>query len=333
MSSVHTAVRSGCWTTFLRCASWLELQTPVGQHLSRHRWPDAFDGTCSQILPCHPEEPTGQNPPDGAILDYFLPAGAEDVTLEIVTTHGEVLRRYSSEDPPEIVDPETLPHPTYWIRPPQSLGTSAGHHRFVWDLRREPPPGARRQFAIAAVLESTPSGPHRPFVHPGEYLVRLTVDGQVAERPVEVRLDPRVEIDQESLQQQTDLSLRCYFGYLKAQEIREAIEFATENTAGERLTALQALRGQGTPGEPDIHYDYIVQAGSAEESVVDLQYKFLWVLYVLQGADARPTSQTQEAVMSLERSLGGLIQREVGGSEVGTRAKKPVTSSSVPSFG
>jgi len=277
------------------------LFTPPLAH--RVRW-NMFSDT-----PLPPEEPTGQNPPDGAILDYYLPAAAQEVTLELVTTEGDVLRRYSSQDPPEIVDPETLPHPTYWIRPPQTLGTSAGHHRFVWDLRREPPPGARRQFAIAAVLENTPSGPHGPFVHPGEYLVRLTVDAQVTERPLEVRLDPRVEIDQESLQQQTDLSLRCYFGYQKAQEIREAIEVATKDAAGERLTALQKLRGEGAPGEPDIQYDYIVQATRAEETVVDLQYKLLWVLYVLQGADARPTTQTLEAVMMLERGLGDLIQR------------------------
>jgi len=270
---------------------------------TRVRW-NMFSDT-----PLPPEEPTGQNPPDGAILDYYLPAGAETVTLEIVGPPGEVLRRYSSQDPPEVVDPETLAHPTYWIRPPQSLGTSTGHHRFIWDLRREPPPGAQRQFSIAAVFENTPSGPHGPFVPPGRYAVRLTTDGRTTEQPLEVRLDPRVKIDHESLQQQTDFSLRCYDGYLQALEIREAIDREMENADPQRLAVLQALRGQGAPGEPDIHYDNIRQAAADEETVVGLQYKFLWVLYVLQSADARPTTQTREAVMSLERSLGELSQR------------------------
>jgi photosystem II stability/assembly factor-like uncharacterized protein len=270
---------------------------------TRVRW-NMFSDT-----PLPPEEPTGQNPPDGAIVDYFLPTDAEEVILEITSPDGDLLRRFSSADPPEVVDPETLPHPTYWIRPPQSLGTSAGHHRFAWDLRREPPTGARRQFAIAAVLENTPSGPHGPFVHPGRYTLRLTADGQIQEQALEVRLDPRVEIDDLSLQQQTDFSLRCYLGYLKAQEMRQEVEAEMESADGERMADLQALRGQGEPGEPDILYDSIRAAAADSETVVDLQYKFLWVLYVLQSADARPTTQTVEAVMSLERSLGDLIQR------------------------
>lgn len=259
--------------------------------------------------PLPPEEPTGQNPPDGAILDYYLPTAARNVELAVLDGEGEVLRQFSSRDTPEKVDPQTLPHPTYWIRPPQSLATSAGHHRFVWDLRREPPRGSRRQFAIAAVLENTPSGPHGPFVPPGTFTVRLTIDGLPIEKTLEVRMDPRVQISQESLQQQTDLSLRCYYEYLKAQETREAVEAEIADAKGERQSLLQALRGEGEPGEPDVLYDYIRVAASEDETLVDLQYKFLWVMYVLQGADAQPTTQTKAAVTGLERSLGDLIQR------------------------
>jgi hypothetical protein len=270
---------------------------------TRVRW-NMFSDT-----PLPPEEPTGENPPDGAILDYHLPTEVEVVTLAIVDGEGQILRRYSSQDPPEVVDPETLPHPTYWIRPPQRLATARGHHRFVWDLRREPPGGSRRQFSIAAVLENTPSGPQGPFVHPGNYTVRLTVDGVTSEKPLEVRLDPRVDISEEALQLQTDLSLRCYEGYLEAQEIREAVEAALDTADEERRAAFEALRGEGEPGEPDVLYDAIYAAAPTDETLVDLQYKFLWTMYVLQGADARPTTQTKEAVELLERHLGDLFQR------------------------
>jgi len=259
--------------------------------------------------PLPPEEPTGENPPDGAILDYHLPKGANSVVLEIVDSSSEVVRRFSSADPTEDVDPETLAHPTYWIRPSQQLGTTPGHHRFVWDLRHEPPRGARRQFSIAAVLERTPSGPHGPFVPPGTYKIRLSVDGQVSEQPLEVRLDPRVTLDEASLHLQTDLSMRCYEGYHVAQEIREAIDRKLEQATGEDTTNLQALRGNNAPGEPDIQYDYIRAAQAEEENLVDLQYKLLWVMYVLQSADAPPTSQTQEAVNQLEASLSALRAR------------------------
>lgn len=270
---------------------------------TRVRW-NMFSDT-----PLPPEEPTGENPPDGAILDYHLQQSADTVVLEILDSRSQVVRRFSSVDPPEEVDPETLPHPTYWIRPWQGLDTSPGHHRFVWDLRHEPPRGARRQFSIAAVLEKTPSGPHGPFVPAGRYTIRLTVDGISEEQPLDVKLDPRVEINDESLQQQTDFSMRCYRGYLKAQEIREAIDGELKTVDQDRQAALQALRGTRDPGEPDIQYGHIVSASPQEETVVGLQHKFLWVMYVLQSADARPTNQAKQAVIKLEKSLGDLLAR------------------------
>ncbi len=282
-------------------ASGPHLFTPP--RATRVRW-NMFSDT-----PLPPEEPAGQNPPDGAILDYHLPAGAGRVVLEIVDASGAVVRRYASDDPPETIDPETLPHPTYWIRPPQVLGTSAGHHRFVWDLRHEPPRGALRQFSIAAVYRETPSGPHGPFVPPGRYTVRLEVDGRVATRPLEVRLDPRVRVSEEDLQRQTELSMRCYRAYQAAQEIREAIDAELTSADAARRSFLEALRGDGAPGLPDTLYGAIYESSAEEETVVGLQHKLLWVLSVLQGADAPPTTQTAEAVEALERRLGELVLR------------------------
>lgn len=265
---------------------------------TRVRW-NMFSDT-----PFPPEEPTGENPPDGAILDYLLPSDVENVALEILDADGTVIRRYSSEDAPESVDPETLPHPTYWKRLPQSLGTTAGHHRFVWDLRYEPPPGARRQYSIAAVFERTPSGPHGPFVHPGMYTVRLTVDGEPRDVGLNVRLDPRVEIDEEGLRLQTDLSMRCYKGYLRLQTLRDAID---EALSLEDSSELSALRGEGAPGDPDILYGSIYE--SENDTVVGLQHKLLFVLNILQGADARPTTQVADAVEKLEAAVEKLAEK------------------------
>ena len=272
--------------------------------------------------PLPPEEPTGENPPDGAILDYVLSRVASEVTLEIVGDGGEVIRKVSSTDPPEWVDPITLPYPTYWIRPPQSLSTEPGHHRFVWDLRHEPPRGARRQYSIAAVHKSTPSGPKGPFVHPGSYTIRLTVDGTVAERTLEVRLDPRVEISAEDLQLQTDASMACYRSYRKAQELREEIDEAIE--VGGNREELGALRGAGEPGDPDILYGSIYETPAHEETVVGLQHKLLFLLNILQGADARPTSQALEAVKKLQE-YARRSRETVGGAAVVGRPKVSVS--------
>jgi photosystem II stability/assembly factor-like uncharacterized protein len=265
---------------------------------ARVRWNMFLD------TPLPPEEPAGENPPDGAILDYYLKGRASEVTLQI-HDGGEVIRTFSSRDLPERLEPDALWYPTYWIRPPQTLSTEPGHHRFVWDLRYPPPPGAERGLGIAAVYQRTPSGPPGPFVPPGTFSVRLTVDGSVFERDLEVRLDPRVEMSPEDTRLQTEGALACYRGYLEAQKIREAIDAL----GAERREALTTFRGEGVPEEPDTLYGSITGTSPEKETVVGLQQKFLYMLKLLQQADARPTEQALDAVEKLQERLRVLARR------------------------
>jgi photosystem II stability/assembly factor-like uncharacterized protein len=264
---------------------------------TRVRWNMFLD------TPFPPEEPAGENPPDGAILDYLLKGGASRVTLQILDG-GDAIRTFSSDDPAERSDPDWW-YPTYWMRPPQSLSTEGGHHRFVWDLRYPPPPGVRRELGIAAVFQRTPTGPLGPFVPPGAYTIRLTVDGAVVDRRIEVGLDPRVELSEEDVRLQTETSLACYRGYLEAQEIRDAID-ALGSEPGE---VSMKIRGEGEPEEPDTLYGSITETPPERETVVGLQQKFLYMLKLLQQADARPTYQSLVAVQKLRESLRSLARR------------------------
>src|ERR1700716_1934898 len=68
--------------------------------------------------PLPPDEPAGENPPEGAMIDYRLGANvAGPATLEIKDGKGNVVRRYASNDPIPPPDPK-LKIPRYWIRPP-----------------------------------------------------------------------------------------------------------------------------------------------------------------------------------------------------------------------
>jgi len=271
----------------------------------RVRW-NMFSDT-----PLPPEEPTGDNPPDGAILDYHLPLSAGHVKLDILDDDGLVLRSFASDDLPVDIDTTSLPHPTYWIRPFQSVGTSRGHHRFVWDLRREPPRGSRRQFSIAAVQFRTPDGPHGPFVHPGSYTIRLNVDGAVVEKDISVEMDPRVNINPDDLQLQTDHSMTLFRNYHKLQGVIEAIDrLLNDATLGEtQRSALTSLRGVGAAGDPDVTYGSITHTDAGEETLVGLQHKLLFMLNVIQGADARPTTQASGAVQMLDSNTDILLER------------------------
>lgn len=257
--------------------------------------------------PLPPEEPAGQNPPDGAILDYFLGTLVNNLSLEIFDTAGKLVRRYSNLDIPDPVDTTQLPHPTYWIKPNQHLSTQSGHHRFVWDMRYTTPRGTDREFAIAAVYKSTPSAPRGPMVPPGKYTIKLTSDGTVLEQTLEIRMDPRVKISAEDLKLQADYSLKCYENYHALQEIREQIDIKltdskTKWKKGEKETMIK-LRGNGMPGSSDITYGSISRAAQEDETIVGLQQKYLHMIELFQSADARPTTQGVEGVNILNENL------------------------------
>jgi photosystem II stability/assembly factor-like uncharacterized protein len=168
--------------------------------------------------PWPPEWPAGENPPEGAVVDYYLPAAATDVKLEIIDAQGKAVRTYSSTDPVGTPDPVTDPAaynkfcqqkpaapdcdlPFYWPAPQRVLKTGAGMHRFIWDLHYDPIPGGGGGRGDGGGNDPVP---HRtypsvdsPWVAPGLYSVRLTANGKSQTQPIAVKLDPRVKITPE----------------------------------------------------------------------------------------------------------------------------------------
>lgn len=252
--------------------------------------------------PLPPEEPTGENPPDGAIIDYYLPTDAQSVMLEIFDTAGQLVNAYSSNAILKRPDTTQLPHPTYWMRLLNKPSTKKGHQRFVWNLRYSDPPGAKRSYAIAAVRNRTPDGPVGPFVPPGQYRVRLTVDGISKETGIQVRLDPRSQLSEDDLKQQTDLSMAVYEAYRQLYTIREEVDvqLASRRTRAKKRAVFQTFRGTGEPGNGDPLYGSIREHTLEEETLVGLQEKLLYLLVVLQNADAAPTQAVAQAVRKLE---------------------------------
>jgi photosystem II stability/assembly factor-like uncharacterized protein len=142
--------------------------------------------------PLPPDEPAGENPPDGAIVDYWLATPpATPLVLEFVDAAGTVVRRFASDDPAAAVDPRELNVMVGWARPPARLDATAGAHRFIWDLRGPPPAAPRPTLPISAIWHDTPVGPLGAAVAPGDYTVRLAADGRVLTQKLSVRPDPR----------------------------------------------------------------------------------------------------------------------------------------------
>lgn len=266
--------------------------------------------------PIPPEEPMGENPPDGAIINYWLKSDAREVAIEILDKAGSLVRRYSSADKPETIDERSQAYPTYWFRPHRGVPTGAGMQRFVWNLKYPDPEGFPRSYPISAIYRNTPPEPDGPFVAPGAYTVRLTVDGKSYTQPLTVKMDPRVTTAPAAIEQQQALSMLCYNGIAKSWEmigriralraqIREAAGKAGQSALSQDLEkfdrSLASLEGSaaGRFGAP----------AGGDMTLSRLRREMLTVMDVLQGADLQPTAQVAQAVTELQKEFAALQAR------------------------
>jgi photosystem II stability/assembly factor-like uncharacterized protein len=154
--------------------------------------------------PLPPEEPTAKNPPDGAIIDYYLPSSAKKVTLEISDSAGKLVRENVSGARKEAAHPP-LAIAERWLPKPVILENTAGAHRFVWDLR-----WANSGASPEVEEEEGRGAPHGPRVVPGEYQLKLTVDGTSFTQPLKVEMDPRSQATTAELNEQLRVGLEIY---------------------------------------------------------------------------------------------------------------------------
>ena len=265
--------------------------------------------------PWPPDMATGENPPSGAILDYYLgPNFSGDVTLEIVDPKGNLVSRFRSIDPVAELDPR-YPDPTLWAKPPLRVPTTPGHHRFEWDMRYQEIPGmSTGPDASEAVPFNTPSTPTAPFVQPGDYTVRLIAGGQTMTAPLKVVMDPRVKTPIADLAQQFSASKQIYDDELHATiaiheitVVRDQLrqKGSAASNAGSIEAKLNAIAGsargggggggRGGPTGPPNLVSVRAQLGRLEHS--------------LQNADFAPTTAQVEAYRTTAQPLSGLLQQ------------------------
>jgi hypothetical protein len=191
---------------------------------------DSFPGT-----PLPPEEPTAENPPSGAVIDYFLKTPASNVKLEIFDAQQNLVRKFSSDDQgPGKHRP--LPVAERWFPKPEVIEKSPGMHRFVWNLAWASAGGP------SADDEAEYRNPSGPKAVPGIYQVRLTVDGKMQSQPLEVIMDPRSEATRDSLEQQFQLGQKIF---AEVQEARRVL--AEISVVQKQLADMQKKLGDENP--------------------------------------------------------------------------------------
>ncbi|MDE2279574.1 MAG: hypothetical protein KGK04_08365, partial [Xanthomonadaceae bacterium] len=266
--------------------------------------PAGFTGT-----PFPKDEPMAANPPDGAIIDYLLPAGVHGpVTLTVRDAQGRVVRSYSSAEKFATPNPAKLDIAPEWVPVPVRLSTAPGMHRFVWNLRY-PRPGAHK------ADQPQKDGVWAP---PGQYSVELDVDGRSLRQPLSVQPDPRVHLSSAAYQRQfvlarqvEDASVRAMAATASATaELRslEAREAHADAATRARIEAVAAKLADvsGVQAHPDPR-NSMGAPPKRVDSLRALSMNLMKLEQAVDGADADPSADAQASYTLLSKTLGATL--------------------------
>ncbi|MGH8306963.1 MAG: WD40/YVTN/BNR-like repeat-containing protein [Gammaproteobacteria bacterium] len=261
--------------------------------------------------------PALSNPPPGAIIDYYLASNViGPVTLDILDANGKLVRHFSSANPVKPLDPAKLDVPDWWPRPPMNLSTQVGMHRFVWDMHYPPMPGALQFLDDGqAVIYNTPVIASSPWIMPGSYSAKLTVDGRSYSQPLAVRMDPRVTTPMAALQQQFDLSMRAYSESIAATEALQQIHALQQQIKAREkqhgtLKALTAYSKQletltGPPASPFAYFFGF----HGPANLISVGFSLQMLLNRMQDADRAPTAADVTALDKTSQEMQTLLTR------------------------
>jgi photosystem II stability/assembly factor-like uncharacterized protein len=282
----------------------------------RFRWNRNTD------TPLPPEIPAGQNPPDGAIINYSLANAANGaVKLEIFDAENDLVRSYASTDKPKPMEKIAAenPIPMYWVRPQQILSAQAGFHRFVWDLRYPPPDSLSHEFPISAIYQNTPELPLGVIAVPGHYTVKLSVDGKSYTQPLTVQMDPRIKRSEAELRAQFAMeagavrAMNESFGNLaQVRSVREQLAERSAKTAGGALAdAISVLSEKlaDLEGGPQSSFYGVPANGKQSENFSTLNQHFGNLLAVADSSDSAPTTQAQRVYQQEQTALRELKEK------------------------
>jgi photosystem II stability/assembly factor-like uncharacterized protein len=260
---------------------------------------------------------TGQNPPDGAVIYYTLKEKAEGpVTLTFLDARGNEIKTFSNQDPE---------------RPPQETGAKeepkvpaeAGLNRFIWNMRY---PDARN--VPGAIYRS--GDITGPFAPPGDYQVRLSVGDTTQTQPVTIRKDPRVEATDADLRAQFDLLLKIrdklsetndainqlrglrtqiedWEKRANGQQSKDSAALSTQHSA--LSEAAQSLKEGLASVEEELVQTRWKSSRDALTAPSKLNAKLATLANVVGGADAAPTTQSQEVFTALAERLDAQFER------------------------
>jgi photosystem II stability/assembly factor-like uncharacterized protein len=264
-------------------------------------------GSQNKDTPPPADTPLGQNPPNGAAIDYWLPAAAKKVVVEIRDTTGKVVHRAASDEKAHGPAAERY-FSEAWTSPPAALAATAGAHRYVWNLRYPRPQAVHYDYSIGGVFgEGTSIAPEGSLVMPGEYDVVLVVDGRELRRKLKVAPDPRMAVNEAAMRDALTFSseiekslLRDYIGYGEMHWVATQIDKAKKslNAKGSETTALVAIAKFEEASKPLSADD-----GDASANFDNIGEILSSLQTDIEGSDRAPSQQQHELLTATDARL------------------------------
>jgi len=270
-----------------------------------------------QGTPVPMDEALAENPPDGAVVDYWLKENARgQVQLEIFDADGKLVRRFSTDDLLPKTNPKNLPIAMEWVREAPPLSAEAGMHRFVWDLHYELPRSVHRSFY----------GPAGVWSLPGTYAVKLTANGKSSSQELTIKMDPRIGAAENGLRQEFVAASRiaARLGEVaaaqeRAEELQKQIATRKAEASGnaEVSAALAELAHKidevhGAPAENEFGFFALRLPGAEPITLHKVAAAFTGLLMIVDGADAPPTADARTASEKWEAAETDILGRWKG---------------------
>lgn len=255
--------------------------------------------------------PHALNPPDGALIYYYLAAKpAGEITLDVLNGSGVVVRHMTSAAIAPVKEAAQPPEPNFWIFSPGPLPTDVGTNRINWDLRADDPPAFSHSYEINANPGLTPPSPEGPLVSPGTYTIRLTVSGKSYTQPVTVVNDPRSPATvadvraQAALQSKiVDAMKEAWDGYGQVAAMRALVAADTALPAAKAFDSTLAAVG----GNPEGGRGFSGFGPRPAPTFVGVNGNLVNQLNALANGDMAPTAAMQAAYVSACNDLKSAV--------------------------
>ena len=251
-----------------------------------------FTGT-----PFPKDEPMADNPPDGAIIDYVLPAGIKGpVMLSIRDANNKDARRFSSADKHAAPDPYKLEYASEWMKQKPVLAATPGMHRFVWNFHYSAPASLHDNEGV--------------WAPPGNYTIALTAGGKTVTQTLTVKPDPRVKLSAAALQREFTLATKVAVAWSEASaaladatKLLKSVQQHSNAQSTRIAAAILDISGISEESE-----NVATKPPRRADSFKALATGFENLEHAVDGADADPNADVEASYQLRTRALANTLR-------------------------